>query len=319
MNIGILDFSSSLESYGHGSVMSYELDLLLKSCSALGYEGKKILADECQMYFHDKKYEVFLHDEKFSNFDVIIPRVGLLHGLDLEVSILKQFQLLQVPVVNKYIPIMNAKNKLRTMQILSKEKISVPKTVVVRKFDYLDSAIEAIGGYPIILKAPFGSFGTGVVIVESRRSLHSAVGMLLDSVKFNFLMIQEYVEDAEGVDYRAFVVGDKVIASMKRTAKKGEFRSNINLGGEGSTAELTDKEKKLAVRAVKALNLQVGGVDFLRTKKGPVVVEVNANPGFKGLSKITGVDVSKEIIKYSAGYAKKRAIKKKTKSVKSSK
>lgn len=311
MKIGILDFSKVLEGYGYKAGQKKEVGMLMDAIERSGHEGLVINPNEYQMYFHGKKFEVFERNEPFEGCDVIIPRVGLIYGLDLEVSILKQFELIGVPVVNKYMSILNAKNKLRSMQILSQKGIPVVKTVMVRKFDYLDAAIEVIGGYPVILKAPFGTFGSGVVIVESRRSLHSALGMLLDSVKSNVLMIQEYVLEAKGIDYRAFVVGNEVVTSMKRTARKGEFRSNLKLGGKASAAELTEKEKKLAVKAVQALNLEVGGVDILRTEKGSLVMEVNANPGFRGLTKVTGVDVAQKMIDFAVSYAKKHTKSKK--------
>ncbi|MCA9374071.1 MAG: RimK family alpha-L-glutamate ligase [Candidatus Gracilibacteria bacterium] len=311
MKIGILDFSKVLEGYGYRSSQKKETKLLKEAIEKAGHECLMINPNEYQLYFHGRKYEVFERNEKFEGCDVIIPRVGLIYGLDLEVSIIKQFQLNKVPVINRYMPILNAKNKLRTMQILSKKGIPVVKTVVVRKFDYLDAAIDAIGGYPVILKTPFGTFGSGVVIVESRRSLHSALGMLLDSIQSNVLMIQEYVLEAKGVDYRALVVGDEVVAAMKRTAKKGEFRSNLNLGGKATAVELTDKEKKMAVKAVKALRLEIGGVDILRTDKGPLVMEVNANPGFRGLMKVTKVDVPGKIVDFAVSYVEKKRAKKK--------
>jgi len=303
MNIGILDFSGVPINHGRKRAQGKETRLLVKAINNLGHKSSIIAADKCQMYFHGKQFEVLEKNKKFKGCDVLIPRIDLIHGLDLEISILKQFQLNNIPVINQYIPILNAKNKLRSMQILSQKGIPVPRTVIVRKFDYLDAAIDAVGGYPVILKAPFGTLGSGVVIVESRRSLHSALGMLLDSVKFNVLMIQEYVKEAEGVDYRAFVIGNKVGASMKRTAGKGEFRSNLHLGGEASPAELTLKEQKLAVRAIQALRLQVGGVDILRTSNGPVVMEVNANPGFRDITEVTGIDVAKKLVQYAVKFA----------------
>lgn len=316
MKIGLLDFSKVMERYGYKSSHKKETKLLKEAVEKAGHELIIIDPNEYQLFFRGRKHEVHERNEKFEGCDVIIPRVGLTEGLDLEVSIVKQFQMNKVPVVNKYMSILNAKNKLRTMQILSKKGIPVVKTVVVRKFDYLDAAIDIIGGYPVILKTAFGTLGSGVVIVESRRSLHSALGMILDSTQSNVLMIQECMLEAKGVDYRAFVIGDEVVASMKRTAQEGEFRSNLTLGGKAKATELTEKEKKMAVKAVKALRLQIGGVDILRTSKGPLIMEVNANPGFRGIMKATKIDIAGKIVDFSVKYAENIAAKKSKKKTK---
>lgn len=303
MKIGVLNFRGLVTGTFSESFQTEEL-IIFEKIKEMGYEAKMYAVDQCQMFFDGKKYHIYERNKPVELCDVLVPRLQLSSRIDLEVSIIKQFQLLKVPVVNGYLPTTIAKNKLRTQQVLTTKGIPVPKTVVVRKFEYLDNAIESVGGYPVVLKAPFGSYGCGVVIVESRRSLLSALDMFMRTMSSTVLMIQEYVSEAEGSDYRIFVVDGKIVASMKRQAKEGDFRSNLHLGGQASVVDLTKKEISVAIKATKAIGLQVAGVDILRSKNGPIVMEVNCNPGFTGLQDVTGIDVAKHIVEFAVKYAK---------------
>ena len=257
------------------------------------------------MYFNNRRPEILYNNKKIKGCDVLIPRVSVSGGIDLEISIVKQFQMMGIPVVNKYLPTARAKNKLRTLQVLTNRNIPVPRTLVVRKLQYLDEGIKKVGGYPIIIKSPFGSYGIGVAIVESRRSLYSALDIIWNNTSSSIILIQEYVEEAQGSDFRAYVIGDKVAASMRRTAIQGDFRSNLHHGGLAEKVILSSEEQKLAVRASQALGLEISGVDLLRTNKGPVVMEVNANPGFEGLMQVTGIDIPAEMVRYAVTVARK--------------
>jgi ribosomal protein S6--L-glutamate ligase len=263
--------------------------------------------EKCQLFFDFRKAEILYENKKVKGCDVLIPRIDFCSGIDLEISIIKQFQLMGIPVINKYMPISRAKNKLRTLQILTKSKIPVPKTIVIRRFEYLDEAVKKVGGYPVIIKSPFGTEGREVVIIESRRSLYSSLDILWRQSSSGIILIQEYVGEAAGSDYRAFVVGDKVVAAMKRTAPSGDFRSNLSLGGAGTKIKITEQEESLAVRATKVLGLDYCGVDILRTVNGPVIMEMNANPGLEGITTVTGIDVAGEVIKYAVGVALKKS------------
>lgn len=243
--------------------------------------------------------KVLYNGKPFPKFDAIIPRVTLLSDIDIETSIMKQLELCGYLMVNRFQSVVNAKNKLRTMQILIDNGLPVPKTIVVRRFEFLDDAIEKVGGVPVVLKMPHGSLGVGVAIVESKRSLHSALDIFWKSRDHQYMMIQEYIKESDGKDVRVFVVGGKIVASMERSAKEGEFRSNISIGGSGTPAVLSAVEEDIALRAAKAMRLQVAGVDLLRSGQGPLVMEVNANPGVSGITEVTGIDVPAEIIKYT--------------------
>ncbi len=306
--IGILDFTyiSRLKSSRMASVStSHESSLLREAIKAQGHIVKMYRVEKCQMYFNNRRPEILYNNKKIKGCDVLIPRVSVSGGIDLEISIVKQFQMMGIPVVNKYLPTARAKNKLRTLQVLTNRNIPVPRTLVVRKLQYLDEGIKKVGGYPIIIKSPFGSYGIGVAIVESRRSLYSALDIIWNNTSSSIILIQEYVEEAQGSDFRAYVIGDKVAASMRRTAIQGDFRSNLHHGGLAEKVILSSEEQKLAVRASQALGLEISGVDLLRTNKGPVVMEVNANPGFEGLMQVTGIDIPAEMVRYAVTVARK--------------
>lgn len=272
---------------------------LVESARKLGYKAQIIRADKCQLVYDSHHPEVLFDGKKFPDFDVIIPRASVLNNVELKLAIVKQFQLMGFPVVNTFSSITKAKNKLRTLQILDHFDIPIPKTLVIRDIAYLADAIKKVGGLPVIMKTPFGSYGSGVVIAESKRAVSSSLDFLWKTNHETIILIQEYVKEAKGKDLRVFVVGDRVVGSMKRSAQKGEFRSNLELGGQGSAEAVSEEEADIAIRATKALRLDVAGVDIMRSKAGPVVLEVNANPGFKGLEDVTGVDIGMEIINFA--------------------
>lgn len=304
MKIGILIFNTCRSI--RGRFISKNERLLKEAAERKGHVCKIIRAEKCQLYFaNDKRPRVMMNHKKVSDYDVIIPRTSMFN-VNLEAALIKQFELMGVPLINRYYPIIQAKDKLRTLQILTHHKIPVPKTIVVRRFEYLDKAIKKVGGCPVILKTPYGSFGKGVAIVESRRALISGMDLIWRDSRHSIMLIQEYVAEAEGKDIRVFVVGGKILTAMEREAADGDFRSNLKAGGEGRVVKLGLKERKLALEAAEALKLQVAGVDLLQSKRGPVIMEVNCNPGLEGITEVTGVDVAGEIIKYAVNFAKEK-------------
>ncbi|MBN1494609.1 RimK family alpha-L-glutamate ligase [Candidatus Peregrinibacteria bacterium] len=304
MKIGILHFkpAPTLRSRRLPS----DVKMLRNAVKELGHTPKVIAEDKCQLYYTRHHAKVLYAGKPFPKVDIIIPRVSLLNNVGLHASILAQFQLQGIPVLQSYKSVLRAKNKLRTLQFLSKNSIPVPITIVVKRFEFLDVAIRKVGGFPIIIKTPFGSLGKGVAIVESKRAMHSAFDLLLTSPDFSSLLIQEYVEEAAGKDLRAFVIGGKVVAAMQRNAQGDEFRSNLAQGGVGNSIKLTDEEERISLAAAEALKLDFAGVDLLRTNKGPVVMEVNCNPGLEGITEVTGKDIAKKLIKYAVSIVEKR-------------
>lgn len=265
----------------------------------LGHNAKIFRNANFQFSFDGKKRNLLYKNRKFTFPDAMIIRASVLDNVDIEVSTVKQLQLIGIPVVNNYLPIVRAKNKVRTLQILQHEGISIPKTVVIHDVKYIDQAIERMGSFPIILKTPHGSLGVGVSIIESARSLRSLIEFLSGSFRNNLIIIQEYVKEAKGKDIRVFVVDGKVVAAMERRAKKGDFRSNFTQGGSVSLADLSEEEKSIALRAAKAIGLHVAGVDVIRTSFGPKILEVNANPGLKGIMQATEINVAEHIVRFA--------------------
>ncbi len=304
MKIGILQFKPGKTI--RSTKLPKDIKMIKKAINELGHIPKVIRDDKCQLYYTRQRPKVLYGGKPFPKLDVIIPRFSALENISLRATIVNQLEMLGYPVIQSYTSLVRAKNKLRTLQMLTSKNIPVPRTLVVRRFEYLDTAIKRIGGFPIIIKTPFGSLGKGVAIVESKRALHSAFDMLLTSNDFNSLLIQEYVAESEGKDLRVFIVDGEVVASMERDAQGRDFRSNIALGAIGTKVKLTKKEKEIALTAADSLKLKVAGVDLLRSKKGPVVMEVNCNPGLEGITETTDIDIAKLIVEYAVKFAKEQ-------------
>jgi ribosomal protein S6--L-glutamate ligase len=270
---------------------------------ALGHTARILRAAKCQLLL-DRNGSCLLYDgRKLPTYDLVIPRMSVLKDVPLEASLIEQFQVMGIPVVNRCHPVILAKNKLGALQRLNTLGIPITKTMVIRRIEHLDDAIRYVGGTPVVIKSPYGSYGYGVVICETKRSARCAVEMLLgEEGRRQIVLVQEYIKESKGRDIRAFVVGRKVVASMERQAGRGEFRANVELGAASRSVVLDPTMTRLSLRATEALDLQIAGVDIIVTHSGPAVMEVNANPGFKGLEDVTGVDVASEIIKYGVDW-----------------
>lgn len=294
MKIGVLSYRSVRR-----QASAEELELK-KVARQLGHNCRIFRSDRFEMVY-DQQSPWLLYDGKpFPNYDVIIARPSILTNVDLHISLIEQMEMAGLLVFNRYESILKTKNKVKTMQILDHYGIPIPKTVVIRQPADLPQAVKLVDGFPIIFKQPVGSFGQGVTILESMRALKSF--LLWNQPMY---LLQQYVKYSKGKDIRIFVVNGKVVGSMMREAQKGEFRSNIELGGKGRPVEITDEEMSIAIRSVQALDLSYGGVDVMRGKDGPVVLEVNSNPGFKELERATGVNIAQAIVEYAVDYAER--------------
>lgn len=286
--------------------------MIKKAAQSLGHAARIYLAHHFQFTFDVHGPSLLYKNKVFLPPHVMIIRPFVLTDIDLKLSIVKQLQLMGIATVNHYLPIVRAKNKVRTLQILNHHGLPIPKTVVVNNLEYLDDAVAQIGRFPVIMKMAQGSLGNGVSILESRRSLRS----MLDSLPKSIILIQEYVKEAKGKDIRVFIVGDKIIAAMERKAKKGEFRSNFQQGGSVSIVDLSEEEKMLALKATRLIGLDVAGVDIIRTQEGPKILEVNSNPGLEGITQATGINVAEHIIRFAEKVVReKRWLKQKRKLV----
>ena len=290
MNLGILSFKNI------NKRASKEELRLKEEAIKRGHKARIIRSEKCTMYFNHELKLLYRGKENLSKLDLIIPRVSLTNNIPMQSAVVEQAELLGIPTLNSYSSIVKAKNKLHTLQILNHYNIPVVKTVVIQDETYLVDALKHVET-PVILKTSHGSYGKGVVLAETKRAAISAYNVISSSS--NMVLLQEYISESKGKDIRAFVVGEKIVANMERAARRGEFRSNIELGGKGKSIELSDEIKNLAVRAAKALNLEIAGVDIILTKNGPAIMEVNANPGFKMIEEVSGINIAEKIIKHA--------------------
>jgi len=276
------------------------IDMLRESAERLGHTLVVIYNNECQMKL-GKKPDILIRNHRFKKINAVIVKANpVARNFPFKSAFIRQFELLGVPVVNKEAPVMRAKNKIHTLQVLNKAKVPVPKTYVVLDAEYIDDVVRDIGTFPVILKTVSGSHGQGVSIISKKDDLKSIIDLVSSQHVSEPLIIQEYVKESRGKDLRIFIVGRRVVGAMERiSAKKGEFRSNFHLGGRVKLASLSKKERDIAVKAVKACHLDFAGVDILRTARGPKVIEVNANPGLEGITEATGRDIPGELIKYT--------------------
>lgn len=280
------------------------INLLLAAAEKRGHTLEIIHAKNCKIKF-DKKAKIFV-DNKIPKINILIVKPAFSgNDADVRATLIHQFELAGVPMINKYKGVVRAKNKILTLQTLTENNIPIPKTYIIRSGEHLEDAVKDIGTYPIILKTVNGLGGIGVSLIESPRSLRSIVEMLTENEYALPLIIQQYIKEARGKDIRVFVVGKKIVAAMERIAtKRGEFRSNFHLGGKVRVATLSKKEIDVALRATAACGLDYAGVDIIRTNEGPKILEVNANPGLDGITQATHIDVAGAIIEYAVKKAK---------------
>ncbi len=276
---------------------------LYRAAKQKGHNVRVINAALCYIEVNSETPKVLYEGEDLSReFDAIIPRI-MPSLTNYSNAILRQFEMLGVYTTTKSIAIARSRDKFRSIQLLAKQGIDIPRTIFSRETDKIEDLIEQIG-VPVIIKLAKGTQGKGVVLAETRKAAKSVIQAFY--VLDTSILLQEYIEESGGSDIRAFVVGNKVVASMERRSVTDDLRSNIHQGGEGVQVQLTDEERKIAIRAAKAMGLQVCGVDMLRSNRGPLLIEVNANPGLEGIERVTHRDVAMEIIEYVEKNAKQR-------------
>ena len=275
---------------------NYSTKRLVEEAEARGHEVKVIKYKNCYISLDEKNPDIFYKGKKLSGFDAILPRISnnmTRYGC----AILRQFEMQGTWTTSSSIAITRARDKLRAAQILTKNGIDTPRTFVSRNTTDIDALLEHMG-VPVIIKLATGTHGNGVVLADTKKAAKSELqAFYLYNEDGTNILLQEYVKESAGTDIRAFVVGSKVVASMQRQSLDDDFRSNLHKGGEGKVVKLTDDEKKLAVRAAKAMGLHIAGVDMMRSERGPLILEVNASPGF-GIERVTGRNVARPIIEY---------------------
>lgn len=285
MNILILSINKKL----------YSSIRLLEEAKARGHEVEIIDPLKCYMNISTNEPMVHYKKRKLNEFDIIIPRIGASissYGM----AIVRQFEMMGKYCLNSSSAMGRARDKLRSLQILSQAGLPLPKTSFANNTAQTEKLIQLVGGAPTVVKLLEGSQGRGVVLAETESASKSLIEAFRE-LEANFL-VQEFVKDAQGSDIRCFVVGGKVVGEMMRQAKPGEFRSNIHRGGTGLKVKLTAEEKKIAIAAAKAMKLNMAGIDIIRSGEGPRILEVNSSPGLEGIEGCTGKNIAGEIISY---------------------
>jgi ribosomal protein S6--L-glutamate ligase len=291
MKIGILSRKQAL----------YSTRRLVEAAEARGHSVRVIDPLRCYMNITSNKPSIHYKGEDLNEFDAIIPRIGAsitFYGT----AVVRQFEMMNVYTVNESQAISRSRDKLRSIQLLSRKGIGLPVTGFAHAPDDKQDLINLVGSPPVVIKLLEGTQGKGVVLAETRKACESVIDAFrgLDA----YFLLQEFVAEAAGADIRCFVVGDKVIASMMRKARDGEFRSNLHRGGKASLVKITPEERSIAVRAAKIMGLNVAGVDIIRSNRGPLILEVNSSPGLEGIEKATQLDVAGMIIEFIEKNAK---------------
>lgn len=295
MNIGIL--TRKVLNPGYHEVR------LMETAAKKGHTVKLIDHGRCYVEIEQDKPQVRYEGEAITDIDAIIPRIGA-SMTTYGTAIVRQFEMIGTYTTARSIAITRSRDKLRSLQLLSKAGVGIPRTIFSRETKALDDVIDRIG-LPMIIKLAIGTQGHGVVLAETRKAAKSVMQAFY--VNETSFLIQEFIKEAEGTDIRAIVVGNKVVASMMRQNLTDDFRSNIHQGGKGMAIKLTEEEKKVALRAAKAMGLTICGVDMVRSDRGPLVLEVNSSPGFEGIEQATKRDVASKIIEYIELNAKRRS------------
>ncbi|HSW79867.1 MAG TPA: RimK family alpha-L-glutamate ligase [Candidatus Saccharimonadales bacterium] len=284
MNIVILSKGSA----------NYSTKRLKEEALKRGHKVRVVNYAQCYVTMESSNPVVRYKGDVLKDIDVIIPRIAsslTMYGG----SIVRQFEMQNVFTTTSSIALVRSRDKLRSMQLLSKAGVGIPKTVVARETVDVSDVLDQVGGAPVIVKVARGTHGKGVVLAETRKAAEAVMqAFYVEGVNF---LVQEFVTESAGEDIRAFVVNGKVVASMKRQNLDDDFRSNLHQGAEGTPVKLTEEERKTAQKAAKAMGLAVCGVDMMRSSRGPLVLEVNASPGF-GIEKVTGHNVADKIIDY---------------------
>jgi ribosomal protein S6--L-glutamate ligase len=273
----------------------YSTVRLMEAVSAYGHQP--VLVDHTKCYVSIEKGNPSIHyaGKELKGIDAVIPRIGAsvtFYGT----AIVRQFEMMRIFSANESQAIARSRDKLRSMQLLSRAGLGIPKTVFADNSRNVDELIEMVGGAPLVVKLLEGTQGIGVVLAETNRGAKSVIEAFLGQEIY--VLVQEFIKEANGADIRAFVVDGNVVGAMKRQGPEHEFRSNIHRGGNGVVIKLSVEEELSAIRAANVLGLRVAGVDMIRSSKGPMILEVNSSPGLKGIEQATGVNIAGKIIEF---------------------
>jgi ribosomal protein S6--L-glutamate ligase len=288
MKIGILSRSSKI----------YSTQRLVEAAEKRGHEVVVVNPLKCYMNITASNPDVYYKSKKIQKkleFDAIIPRIGA-SATSYGAAVLRQFEVAGVYTVNGSVAITRSRDKLRAHQLLARKDVGIPITSYAHSGNATEDLISSVGGAPLIVKVTQSTQGKGVLLAETKKAAESLINAFL-SLEANFL-VQEFIKESSGADIRCFVIGDRVVAAMKRQGAEGEYRSNLHNGGSAEMVRITPAERAVAVKAAKVLGLKISGVDLVRSNRGPLVLEVNSSPGMEGIERATGKDVAGSIIEF---------------------
>ena len=277
------------------NIKLYSTRRLIQAAEEGGHEVRVLDPLRCYMNITSNRPSMHYRGESLTGFDAVIPRIGAsvtFYGT----AVLRQFEMMGVYPLNESVAISRSRDKLRSLQLLARKGIGLPVTGFANSPDDIQDLMSMVGGAPLVIKLLEGTQGIGVVLAETTQAAESVIEAFM-GLDANILT-QEFIKEAGGADIRCFIIGDKVVAAMKRQGKEGEFRSNLHRGGSASLIRITPEERSTAVRAAKTMGLNVAGVDLLRSNHGPVVMEVNSSPGLEGIEAATGKDIAGMIIQF---------------------
>jgi len=273
----------------------YSTKRIVEAGKKKGQEMIIIDHTKCDLVIEKKKPIVIYKDEEIRDLDGVIPRIGASVTF-FGTAVVRQFEMMKIFTATESQALVRSRDKLRSLQILARAGLDLPKTVFSNYSKNVSNVVEKVGGAPLVIKLLEGTQGLGVVLADNKNSAES----ILEA--FNGLqarvIVQEFIKEAKGADIRAFIVDGVVVGAMKRQGKEGEFRSNLHRGGSADIIELTDEEENAALKAAKAMGLGIAGVDMLQSVRGPLILEVNSSPGLEGIETATGKDIASQIIKY---------------------
>jgi ribosomal protein S6--L-glutamate ligase len=281
----------------------YSTSRLVEAARARGHEIDVVDPIGCVLVISRSTHKMYARGREVRGYDVVIPRIGA-SVTDYGLAVLTYFERAGIPSVNSGVSIARSRDKLRALQYLSAHDVGIPRTAMARTPEAIRAAVDAVGGTPVIIKLLQGTQGVGVMIAESPAAVESTIDTLWGLGQN--IILQEFVAESKGRDLRAIVVGGELVAAMRRTAKKGEFRSNLHRGGAGKRTELAPEYARAALDAARIMGLGVAGVDMLESSAGPRVIEVNSSPGLRGIERAAGIDVAAQIIAHAEKLATRR-------------
>jgi ribosomal protein S6--L-glutamate ligase len=293
MKIAILSRNSKL----------YSTKRLVEAAQQRGHDVVVLDHLKCDLVIEAGQPAIIYKGNKLTDIDAIIPRIGAsvtFYGT----AVVRQFEMMKVKSAVNSQAIVRSRDKLRCMQILSREGLGMPKTAFTNYSKDVTQLIAQVGGAPLVIKLLEGTQGLGVVLAETDKAAESVIEAF-HNLKAR-IIVQEFISESKGADIRAFVVNGEVVGAMKRQGKEGEFRSNLHRGGTGQLIKLSRAEKAAALQAAKVLDLAIAGVDMLQSKRGPLILEVNSSPGLEGIEKTTKTDIATKIIEYTEGLVEKK-------------